>query len=189
MPGPLKRILHERFALMYPGLAAKGLGLGEIYSAAGGQAATKRAREVMGSRIFARPDVKERITELAKPAAAKAARDAEHYLGRFDEVFTGAISDGEYGHAVRANELSARMTGHLIDRAEIRTSIAFDELRTVEQAADALLADGDVEAALAGIEALRDAVIERAAAIAKLVNGSAVTKLPTEPNEPETSET
>jgi hypothetical protein len=107
-------------------------------------------------------------------------------LQRFDQVYTGSIKDGEYGHAVRANELSARMTGHLTDRIEM--SVAFDQLRSVEQLASALLEDGDVDGTLRALDEMKAAVLKLASSGAKLVNG-AVTRLPTEPKEPETSET
>jgi hypothetical protein len=154
---------------------AQGLSQAEVYKLAGGKAKTTRAAEVLASRFLQRPDVQHRLAEIGRPATKKAEIDTEHYLRRFDRIYEGAIQDAEYGHATRANELSAKMTGHLIDRAEIKASVEFSELSSVEDVLDAMLqdfGDGDLDTALAFLDGMRARLIERAGNRARIVSGA-----------------
>jgi hypothetical protein len=125
----LKNQLHEKIALLYPGCTAKGMTQAEIYQMAGGKAGSRQSAEVLASRTLNRPDVLARIAELGAPAAKKAEADAEHFMQKFETVFQGAAKVGQFGHANRAGELQARISGVLVDRSEIKADVHVDDLR------------------------------------------------------------
>jgi hypothetical protein len=166
----LKNPRHEKFCTLYPHAAANGRTQGDIYLAAGFTASTVHSAEVMASRLLKRPDILARLAEIGLPATKKAKIDTDDYLAKFERIYEGASIDKQFGPATRAAELQARMTGHLVDKSEIRATIEIGELNSVEDVARALLTDTKPAEALAMLDILR-AEIERAAAgLADVVN-------------------
>jgi phage terminase small subunit len=190
--GALKNPRHERFCQIFPRGKMQGLSQGEIYRLAGFSAQSDHSAETMASRLMQRPDIRNRIAEIAQYSVTKAQIDVDNLLSKTERVYHQSVEDREHGSANKAVELQGKLSGNLVDRMQIDASIEFSGLKTADDILDAFisqLGEGDVGAAIAALDDLKDQLIARAAAKAHVVNGSAVTQLPTEPNEPDKSGT
>jgi hypothetical protein len=177
----LKNPRHERYAQLWPRGKLRGLSQGEIYRLAGFSAQSDHSAETMASRLMQRPDIRNRIAEIAQFSVEKSEIDASNLLSKAERVYHQSVEDREHGSANKAIELQGKLSGNLVDRVQIDASIEFGGLKDADDICKMLLElhDGSVSA----MRAFCDDMVARAEKIASTsaipING-AVALPPTE---------
>ncbi|WP_316234224.1 hypothetical protein [Bradyrhizobium sp. SZCCHNR1098] len=168
----LRNIRRERFAQNFISGKAQGLSNGRIYMLSGYTAKSVEAADVNACRLLQQPDVAARIVELAAPAKT-IVRDAEHFMGKFEQVFQGSIKAEQFGNANRSAELQARIGGVLTDKLEV--SVEFGGARNAKEVVAEMLREfGSVAEMRACLNDIIAQAEEIAAEQAKAINGHAV---------------
>lgn len=78
-----------------------------------------RAVHVNASKLAGRADVRLRVSELQADAAAKAIYTLADHLNRLDELSRAAQTNGEFGAAVKAEEVRGKAAGFHPTKVEL----------------------------------------------------------------------
>ena len=163
----LKNAKHEQFVQLVIQGARYGWSQAEIYQRAGYKASGHSAA-IAGSRLMKKDVIQRRLAELAAPAVKKTRVTIESLIDQFDQVFSGASNDKQWGAAGSAAATKARLVGYLRDKLEIGAPGSFDSMTEPEQVIDALIEDaGSAELALEQLAGMMAMVEARAADRAK----------------------
>jgi phage terminase small subunit len=132
---------QERFCLQW--FRHHGVGR-RAYLAAGYRVRTPQVADAAASRLLGYVKVRERIQEI-KAVVAKRAQEItlDTLIADLERIKDSALASGQHGPAVSAVTVTARLTGHLVDRKEVRTgdldAMTDAELQAiVKQAASAI---------------------------------------------------
>jgi phage terminase small subunit len=114
---------HERMAQYL----AQGKTAQEAYELAGYKPNSSNA-----SNMARKPHIRERLTEINKPAAARAAVTAESLLDEFEQAREQAMKNGREGNANNAIKGKAVLSGHWVERKEIGAPGEFEAMQDDE---------------------------------------------------------
>lgn len=150
---------HERFVRHW----LKHGNASKAYGEAGYQATTRSSLDSSASALLRNPKIVSRINELRRSMAQKTEISLQSLLSDLAEDRALARSLGQVSAAVQATQLSAKLTGHLVDRKETGSPGDFAGLKSPGEVLDVIRRElGDaaasaIEAALAPAQAQDEA--------------------------------
>ncbi len=155
----LKNIRHEAFAQALVRATKTKMTNGQCYSASGYQAAGEAA-EACAARLLSDvgQGVEKRVREIMDRGARAASVTVDSLLAELDRVMDGAISAEQFAAAKAAIDSKARLKGLFVDKIEVGGPNAFDKAMTRQDLVAAMLQETTVQAALAVLDELRDAL-------------------------------
>lgn len=107
---------QEKFAQC----VASGMNQSDAYRAAYAcEGMSDPAIYVEACRLAQDPNVSLRVSELQKPIAEKVGITLESYISEMHEMKKLALSDGEYGPAVKAFENVGKVLGYYVNKTEL----------------------------------------------------------------------
>lgn len=161
--GVLRNHKHEQFAQELILARRTGATNGQCYTRAG-YSATGASAEACAARMLAdaKNGVRRRVEELLNRGARRAEVTVESLLLKLEENILGAAKVSQHGAINGAVSLMAQLKGLLVDKVEIGGPGSFSACETTPQLAERLLEDMTADEALALIDTLRAAIIERA---------------------------
>lgn len=109
---PLKNVKHERFAQ----LVAQGASYSQAYIALGNKPSDPHASRLAGK-------VRARIQQLKSRAVISHDVTMDELISNYREDRRDAREAKQYGAAVSATNNLAKLTGHMVDRHEVRGQI------------------------------------------------------------------
>lgn len=158
----LKSPRREAFAQNVAKSPKTGKTLGPCYEASGYKARGHSA-EQLGSQMLKNIEVRDRVSEILRPAVAKTRVTVESLIAELETTIGDARAAKQHTVVVNALALSAKLVGLLRDRVEVGGVGEFDAYDTVEGVVGAFMADRPPTEALATLDALRAAIEEHAA--------------------------
>lgn len=161
----LRNLKRERFCQE---ILRNGGNATQAYSAIYGK--TGHVAESAGSRMLNFVDVQGRLSELSQPKERKARLDAASLLDEMASVIADAKASQQHGVRVTAATLAAKIQGMLTDKLEIGPPGAFSTDLPPDEIARRMLNDAPLPDLLAGLDALKTALIRAASERAVPVN-------------------
>lgn len=158
----LKNVRRELFAQAIAKSPGTGQSATQCYLSAGYRSEGHGA-EVAASRLLSQVEVQQRIAEITAPAVRKTRVTVDSLACQFDAVFDAALAEKQLGAAGNAAGLKAKLLGFMRERLEVGGVGDFQDCKTPEDVADALIDEysGDARAALALCERIRNLVEAR----------------------------
>jgi hypothetical protein len=113
---------HEKFAQAL----AEGKPASSAYEEAGYSPNDGNAVRLKGNE-----KIKSRVAELQGQGAERAVVTLQSLIAEADEIKAGALAKGHYSAAVSALTVKAKLSGHWVDRGEVRTTKVFKTISPV----------------------------------------------------------
>lgn len=159
----LKSPRREQFAQNVAKAARTGRTVTQCYTDAGYKTDGESAH-VCSSRLLSSAIVKDRVSEILRPAVAKTRVTVESLIAELETTIGDARAAKQHTVVVNALGLSAKLVGLLRDKIEVGAPGAFDQATTVEDVARAWLDehDGDLASVLETLDVMRDLAIKAA---------------------------
>jgi len=120
------------------------------------------ATHTNASRLLRTDRMRQRIAELQEQAAKRHERTIDTIGRQLDEAHEMALRLGQPGAAVAASMALARLYGLIANRSESRAASGFEACKTPADVIDMMIEEaGTIEAALSGLDAMRDKLMKR----------------------------
>jgi hypothetical protein len=166
----LQNVRYERFCQLIATSPKTGWPQGRCYTEACFKTADRSA-DACAARLLTRANIQKRIAELVAPTVRKTRATVDTLAEQFDKVFEGAMGNAQFGAAGAATAAKAKLLGFMREQIEVGAPHEFARRETPEQVWDLLarrmIEDSGPVEALEQIDAIRDAVIRRAAELAE----------------------
>ncbi|AWM07728.1 terminase small subunit [Bradyrhizobium symbiodeficiens] len=169
---PLKNLKHERFIHLLLEGSKHGWNAAEAYRRVYG--AEGHVAESAASRLLKNVEVQARLAELAAPQERKARVTVQSLLGELQTTIADARQAKQHSVVVQSLALAAKLCGMLTDRIEVGAPGEFGTCKTGEEVVDLLLEEQSPQATLAQLDELRELILARAAAGARVVEPRSV---------------
>jgi hypothetical protein len=173
----LKNVKHEAFAQQMVRGLALGWSPADAYGAAGYKPSSRHAAENCAARLLGNVGIRDRVSELQAVVAKKTTVTVASLIEELELARAAAHDDKQFSAVTQAIVAKARISGKWIDRVEHGAPGAFDRCESLNDILNVVLADyDDPRDALAGLDELRAALVDRIAGRAKPIEH--VTLLP-----------
>lgn len=149
--GQLRNLRHERAVRAYVRLYIEGETQGHIYKAYRTAYPHVTGQDCLysaASRLFKRPEIQKRISEVTKRLITRMDITEERILTQYNEAYDIAKAQGKSADMVSASTAQAKLVGLLRDRIEAGAPGDFDKLENVSDVLAEVERQAGPEAAL-----------------------------------------